>query len=165
MRLRHLLALLPLLAVLFSGCATAPDTSLLDVKLKNLRFVQSQVLETDAVFTIRIENESPEAVMLTGGVHKFYIDGTLLGKGLSDETVQIPRLSSVTQEITVHLSNLTMARKIQPIITSRRVQTRAESLLYASFGLQERKVKVTHETTLDVNDFVPQGTLPATRQQ
>lgn len=144
-------------AVLLSGCATTPQADLLDVKLVNLRFAKSRVLETDAVFTIRIENESPETVRITGGVYKFYLDGSMVGKGMSNETIEVPRLSSVTQEVTVHLGNFTMARKIQPIIQNKRVNTKADSLLYCEAGGRQQKVKVIHETMLDVRDFVPEA--------
>lgn len=148
---------LALLAMLISGCATTPSADLLDVKLVNLRFTQSRVLETDAVFTLRIENESPDALRITGGVHKFYLDGTMVGKGMTSETIEVPRLSSVTQEVTVHLGNFTMARKIQPIIANKRVNTKADSLLYCEIAGHEQRVKVTHETLLDVRDFVPES--------
>jgi LEA14-like dessication related protein len=161
-RLTVLLALS--MGLLLSGCATAPDQELLDVKLVNLRFTQSRVLETDAVFTIRIENESPEALRITGGVHKFYIEGTLIGKGMSNETIEVPRLSSVTQEITVHLSNVNMARKIKPMIENRKVQSKADSLLYCEMGGQEQRIRVAHEGTLDVNEFVPEKQAPSIRQ-
>jgi len=163
--LPRLTALLTLtIGLLLSGCATAPDNELLDVKLVNLRFTQSRVLETDAVFTIRIENESPEMLRITGGVHKFYIEGTLIGKGMSNETIEVPRLSSVTQEITVHLSNLTMARKIKPLIENRKVHSKADSLLYCEVGGREHRSRVAHEGTLDVNEFMPEKQTPSIRQ-
>lgn len=144
------------LALFLNGCATTPQADLLDVKLVNLRFAQSRVLETDAVFTLRIENESPDALRITGGVHKFYLDGTMVGKGMTSETIDVPRLSSVTQEVTVHLGNFTMARKIQPIIANKRVNTKADSLLYCEIAGREHRVKVSHETMLDVRDFAPE---------
>ncbi len=150
--------------LLLSGCATVPEQELLDVKLVNLRFKESRVLETDAVFTIRIENESPEALRITGGVHKFYIEGTLIGKGMSNETLEVPRLSSVTQEITVHLSNVNMARKIKPIIESQKVDSKADSLLYCEAGGRVQRIRVVHEGTLDVREFMPEKQPPSIRQ-
>jgi len=163
--LPRLTAILAMATGLFiSGCATAPDQELLDVKLVNLRFTQSRVLETDAVFTIRIENESPEALRITGGVHKFYIEGAMIGKGMSGETIEVPRLSSATQEITVHLSNLTMARKIKPVIENQKVNSKADSLLYCEAGGREHRIRVVHEGTLDVREFVPERQTPSIRQ-
>lgn len=162
LRLCALVALVT--GLLLSGCATVPEQELLDVKLVNLRFKESRVLETDAVFTIRIENESPEALRITGGVHKFYIEGTLIGKGMSNETLEVPRLSSVTQEITVHLSNVNMARKIKPIIESQKVDSKADSLLYCEAGGREHRIRVVHEGTLDVREFVPEKQTPSIRQ-
>lgn len=163
--LLRLFALITLISgLLLSGCATAPEQELLDVKLVNLRFKESRVWETDAVFTIRIENESPEALHITGGVHKFYIEGTLIGKGMSNETIDVPRLSSVTQEITVHLSNVNMARKIKPVIESQKVNSKADSLLYCEAGGREHRIRVMHEGTLDVREFVPEKQTPSIRQ-
>lgn len=163
--LPHLMALFALTTgLLLSGCATAPDHELLDVKLVNLRFTQSRVLETDAVFTIRIENESPETLRITGGVHKFYLEGAMIGKGMSGESIEVPRLSSVTQEVTVHLSNITMARKVKPVIENQRVNSKADSLLYCEAGGREHRIRVVHEGTLDVREFVPERQTPGIRQ-
>lgn len=162
--LRFVALLLASAPLLFSGCATRPDEALLDVKLVNLRFTQSRVLETDAVFTLRIENESPSALRITGGVHKFYLNGELIGKGMSGDVFEVPRFSSVEQDVVVHLRNVTMARKVRPIIENQRVHSRADSLLYCEAGGREHRVHVSHETTLDVREFVPERQTPSIRQ-
>ncbi|MBC8095008.1 MAG: hypothetical protein H7Y43_04275 [Akkermansiaceae bacterium] len=101
---------LVLATVLLCGCgggANGPSVSLI-----NLRFEDATALETTATFTLRLSNESPEAVQLNGEVHKIYFNGLYLGKGLSDEKVEVPRLGTITHEVKVHLCNLALATRI-----------------------------------------------------
>lgn len=51
-------------------------------------------LKPTATFTLRLSNESPQPVLLEGEVHKIYLNGLYLGKRLSDQKVEVPRLST-----------------------------------------------------------------------
>lgn len=137
------------------GCATVRPFEGVDVSLVNLRFVQSTVWETTAVFTVRLQNESPDPVTLTGGVHKFYLDGSFLGEGLSNQSVTLERLSSATQDITVHLRNLSLARRLKPIIEQQRFDYRVDSVLYFDSASRYGRGKVSHAGQLDLREFQP----------
>lgn len=136
------------------GCASLIRSESMDVSVVNLEFAQATVLETTAVFTVRLQNETPEPLVLEGGVHKFYIDGAFIGKGMSNERIEVPRLGSVTQPITVYLRNLSMGRRIKSIIEAQKVDYRLDSLLYAQGKLGSR-LHVVHEGKLDLNEFRP----------
>ena len=140
--------------LLFSGCASLNRSEGLDVSVVNLQFTEATVLETTAIFTVRVENETPEPLVLEGGVHKFYIDGAFVGKGMSNERVEVPRLGSATQPITVYLRNISMGRRIKSIIESQKVGYRLDSLLYAQGKLGSR-FRVIHDGKLDLNEFRP----------
>ena len=135
------------------GCSRndGPAVSLVSVHFKN-----ATVLETTAVFTLRLENETPQPVQLNGGVHKIYLNGLYVGKGLSDETVTVPRLGTVTNDVTVHLSNLALATRIKSAIESKSFAYRIASQFYGSSMLS--RTRSESEGKLDLKDFTPTPT-------
>ena len=66
------LGLLAFLSVFLGGCQTAPGPA---VSLVNLQLTEATAFETTAAFTLRLSNESPEPMQITGGVHKIYVNG------------------------------------------------------------------------------------------
>lgn len=137
-------------AVLLCGCHRAAGPS---VNLVSVRFQNATALETTATFTIRLSNDAPEARQFTGSAHKIYLNGLYIGKGLSDKTVDVPRLGTVTQEITVHLSNLALATRIKSVIEAKRFDYRIQSTFYGK-GWLDRMSSET-EGKLDLKDFTP----------
>jgi len=146
--------LLSLLAVvgLLCGCGSGnPGPS---VSLINLRFEDVTPLETTAVFTLRLSNESPQPVEIEGEVHKIYLNGLYLGKGLSDQKLEVPRLATVTHEVKVHLSNLALATRIKSIIETKTFEYRIESV----FPGKSMFNRLSSESSgkLELKDLVPE---------
>lgn len=144
-----------LAATLLAGCSFHQGPS---VSLVNVRFQDATVLETTATFTLRLSNENPEPVNFNGGVHKIYLNGLYIGKGLSSANVTVPRLGTVTNDVTVHLSNLLLATRLKPIIEAKEFDYRITSRFYgdSTFG------NAASENTgrLDLKDFTPTPTAP-----
>lgn len=138
-----------------ASCSTLRPAEGLKVSLVNVRLGGATVWETTAIFTIRVQNELPEALTLSGGVHKFYINGNYVGEGLSSESVSVPRLSSVTQDVTVHLRNLSVALKVKPILEQKRFSYRMGSLLYREAGGSQARLRLASAGELDLRDFMP----------
>ena len=113
--------------VLLAGCGGSPGPS---VTLVTVKFQKATALETTAVFTLRLSNDAPEARQFAGSAHKIYLNGLYVGKGLSDATNEVPRLGTVTQDITVHLSNLALATRLKSIIEAERFEYRIQSTFY-----------------------------------
>ena len=137
-------------AVLLCGCNHAAGPS---VNLVSVHFQNATALETTATFTIRLSNDAPEARQFIGSAHKIYLTGLYVGKGLCDKTVDGPRLGTVTQKITVHLSNLALATRIKSVIEARRFDYRIQSVFYGK-GWFDR-VRSESEGQLDLKDFTP----------
>ena len=144
-----------LLFLTLPGCATLPNAAELDVSLVNLRFAEATVLETTAVFTLRLQNESPAPVRIVGGVHKFYLNGSFVGKGLTSEEVEIPRFSSVTQPVTVYLRNISMAGRIKSLLEARKVNYRINSVLHSQRENRRARLHLSSEGTFDLQDYQP----------
>jgi len=143
------------LIVLLAGCASFSGSGDFDATVTNLQWRQSTALETTAIFTVRLENEGTEAVEYTGGAFKFYVDGRLMGKGLSNERARVERLASATVPVEVHLRNLAMATRIKQIVEARRVTVRTDATVYLQRGGGERRARISKESTVDVADFTP----------
>lgn len=140
--------ILAAVALIFCSCHTTPGPS---VSLVNVRFIQATVLETSGVFTLRLNNETPDPLLLKGGVHKIYLNGLYVGEGLSNEPLEVAGLTSATQSVTVHLSNLALATRVKPLIESRVFDYRVESVLYSTAG----RLRIRSEGRLDLRDFQP----------
>jgi LEA14-like dessication related protein len=149
------LGLLACLLPFLCSCRTGPGPA---ISLVNVRFAEATAFETTATFTLRLSNETPEPMQLDGGVHKIYLNGLYVGEGLNSDTLDLPRLGTATQEVTVHLNNIGMATRIKPIIESRSFDYRIKSLLYGkSPGGHLRSAS---EGRLDLKDFTPTPSPP-----
>lgn len=141
-------------AGLLASCASFQERDDIAVSLVNVRLGEATVFETTAVFTVRIANESPNPLVLDGGVHKFYLNGLNVGEGLSGDRLEVPRFASVTQDIPVHLGNISLATRIRPIIESRALDYRMNSRLLL-LGNRSHTVRVSHEGHLSLEQFQP----------
>jgi hypothetical protein len=77
-----------------------------------------------------------------------------VGEGLSSDPLQIPRLGTATQDVTVHMNNIALATRIKPIIEARSFDYRIRSTLYSSSG----RMRSETEGRLDLKDFTPDET-------
>jgi len=145
--------LFSLAACALLACGCSRQTPGLSVRLTNVRFENVTVFETTAVFTLRLNNETPKPMKFTGAAHKIYLNGLYIGSGLSSEPLEVPRLGSVTQPVTVHLSNIAMATRIKPIIESRSFDYRVQSVFYGESWLG--RMHAENEGRLDLKDFTP----------
>lgn len=132
-------ALLPLLLTALiclqgAGCRSYESSAGVEVSLANLRVTDATVLETTMEFTVRIDNAKPEPLVLQGGVHRLFVNGIRLGQGMTGESIEVPRFGSMTQAVSVHLSNLRMVSRIRSIMESRKIDYRLESSLYPAHG-------------------------------
>ena len=152
--------------VLLAGCATSPDGSDFDVTLVNVRGGADGggVGEAALTFTVHIQNASPESAVLTGASHRIYLNGLYLGQGLSNEQVDVARLATAQQEVTVFLSTFKLARAGYRVYRQQNVDYQVRSTLYTLEGGRSRRRTVTHEGTLDLRGLnlppLPPGSPP-----
>ena len=147
LRLPPAAAILTLVA-LTTGCATfgliEPDVSLV-----NLKFTDLTVFETSGIFTVRLTNENPEPLIVEGGVYNLYLGGLRVGKGLSNHRLEVPPLSTATDEVELHLSNLAIATQVRSIYESGVADYRIKAKVYVEGGFGRRRVTVENEGRFD----------------
>jgi LEA14-like dessication related protein len=134
-------------ALLLCGCQTSPKVSLVSA-----HFQAATMLETTAVFTLRLENDETSRLEITGAAHKIYLNGLYVGEGLSDAMLTVPRLSSITNDVTMHLSNLALATRIKSSVESKQVDYRIQSTFYGKSWLGRTHSESTGR--LNLQDFV-----------
>jgi len=151
------LGLVGLVFGLGAGCTTVPETEDLDVSLVTVRSGEVTPWETTGHFVVRLQNAGPTPLVLEGGVHKIYLNGTYVGQGLSNERVEIPRLGTTTQTLTVHLKNFTLARKLYGASQTLQASYRIRSTLYVASepGGRARSIRAAKEGSLDLRELVP----------
>lgn len=134
--------LIIIILVLCSGCSLStsakPDISIVDVQFANV-----SVFETNADFTIRLQNENPYDLDFSGAKHNIYLNGINIGKGLINNSFSIPKLGTTTQVVKIHLSNLSLVRNLQKLIESKDFDYKIESTLFKSGTLGLSNVNIT----------------------
>ena len=138
------------LFLLGSGCQTIDEPVGLEVGLSDVRFVDTTALETTVDVTLRIDNEYPFAVVLSGAVHRITLNGLRLGKGMTGEKVDIPRLASTHQTVRMHISHLDVAMRLQTLLQSQVFDYHLKSLLYTETPSLRAKIRVQKEGRLDL---------------
>ncbi len=147
-----------------AGCSTTRDNEDFDVTLVNLSSDNGGgggIGEAELAFTIRLQNATPQAIVLVGGAHKIYLNGIYLGQGLSNERVEVPRLGTTTANLSVHLSTFKLARALYGVYRSQKADYRIVSTVYG----EHRAFRTRKEGTIDLHGLnlppPPPGSPPA----
>ncbi len=144
-----LLLLLPALGPL-AGCASLGLIEP-EVTLVNLEFTDLTLFETSGVFTVRLANENPEPLVVDGGVYNLYLGGWKIGKGLSDRRLEVPPLSTATDEIELHLSNLAIATQLRSIWESRVFDYELKARIYLQRPYGRRTMRIESAGRFDLD--------------
>ena len=116
--------------VLCAGCATLSRDAHVNVSLVDLIPKQASVFETTAALTVRVINESPEPLALKGATHRLYLNGSYVGRAVSNEPLVVPRLGTATQTVTIYLENLALFRQAAELGKAARIRYELDSQLH-----------------------------------
>jgi len=149
--------------LLFAGCATHDDGGGMEVSLVNISGGTGGGLGEAALSCeVRLQNGSPEALTVEGGRHRVYLNGIYIGEGLSNETVEVPRLGTATQRLNVYLSTLRMAGSMVKIYEEHKADYRLESTLYTRHNGHAHSIKVVRTGTLNMEALAQPTTIQPT---
>ncbi len=138
------------LAALFAGCSSATRPDSINVTVADLKAANSTVFETQLIVTLRYTSESLNAFGFSGSSHKLYLNGSYVGKAVSNTPIGLPPLSTTTQDVTLILENASLVKQLIALQNEPVVRYRLESVLYTTAGEDEMKVKGTSEGTIDL---------------
>jgi LEA14-like dessication related protein len=132
------------------GCATTAKESPVEILLSNLAPGSGGGVGDLALrFVIRLENASPDPVVVDGGSYKIELNGIYVGQGLSNERIEIPRLSSTTVTVPVHVSTVRLMGSLYQVLQSNRVCYRLDGTLYVVRGGSSRRYRTSREGQVD----------------
>jgi LEA14-like dessication related protein len=130
-----LLAALPLLAGCSAFNLVRPEVSLADVRLADV-----SLLETTVVLTLRIVNGNPFPLSLEGAVYDLSLAGLRVGRGSTSAPLDVPRMSSATHDITLHLRNSEVIRALRAALSGEAVDYRIEARHWVGTPLGRRAI-------------------------
>ncbi len=142
-------AMFPALLLLF-GCSGLLSVEPPEVSLVDLQFTDLTMFETTGEFTVRLSNENPEPVIIDGGVYHLYLNGLRVGKGLSDRRIELPRLGTGTDRVTLHVSNLALATRLVELMKEPVLDYRIKTRLYLVRPYGRRRISTEHEGRIDL---------------
>jgi len=105
--------------VVASGCVSTEPLEPPGVTLVDLDIVDATLFESTLDVAVRISNDNPEPVVIDGAVIKLQLNGIKVGKGASDERLELPRLGSVVRRLELHMNHLALATRIKGIIEAK----------------------------------------------
>ncbi|MEO7414807.1 MAG: LEA type 2 family protein [Opitutaceae bacterium] len=154
-----------LLLSLLMGCASFTANRHVIVSVVDFRPAQATLLETTAVLTLRFTNETPEPLQVRGSSHRLSLNGSAVGRGVTNDIVTIPPLSTATQSVTVYLENLALVRKAAEFSRApNAIDYRLESELFAAGAPGGRTFRATATGQLDIRGLLDATTsAPASR--
>lgn len=143
-------------AIVTTGCATLiPREGEVAVSLVSIRPLQSTLFESSAELTLRYTNETPHPLTLVGSTHKLYINGTYVGRAVTNEGLTIAQLGTKTQTMTAHIENLALMRKAQELGNVPTVDYRIDSRLHATSEQGGGTLAATATGHLDLSGLLP----------
>lgn len=142
------------LVVFTTGCASIglepPDLTLADLSLENMT-----VLETSGTVTIRLANSNPEPLQIDGMAFDVRLDGRRIGKALSDQKLEVPRLSSVTVDAQLNVSHLAIATLVPQWMEAETVDYALSGKVYVVTEFGRRALKVKQSGRFDFGESTP----------
>lgn len=151
--MRKTLAVL-VLTVVCTGCTTlrlAPP----EVTLVDLEFTDLTMFETTGEFTVRLANENPEPLTINGGVYRLYLNGIKVGKALSSEAVEVPRLGTATQRVELHVNNVALVSRLVSLMETPILSYQIKSRLFVEGAYGTRRINLENTGTFSWDDEEP----------
>lgn len=148
---RGLLLAASLAALLAGGCTGLVGLEPPEVSLVDLRLDDMTVFETSGSFVVRISNENPEPIAISGGVYRLELNGLRVGKGLSSARVEVPALGTATDEVTLHVDHLRLATRLADMLRREELAYRLKVKLYLDTALGRRALRSDFDGRLSLS--------------
>lgn len=100
------------------------------VSLVSMHVNERTLFEYGVRLTIRIDNDSPEPLVVNGAAHSVAINGLYVGKALDSGRFEVPRLGSVTRDLRINMSSMRDLNLLQTYLDSGQIEYKMGSVLY-----------------------------------
>lgn len=149
--LRFLSVFTLLCGLLVAGCQTRYSVGEVSLAVVDLKPIGSSMLESRAVMTIRYFNENVVPIAFSGTSHKLYLNGSYVGKAVSNQAVGLPPASTITQEVVVFFENAQLINQLINVSRSQSVSYRLESTLTYQKGDDTERIPAEAKGTIDLS--------------
>ncbi len=133
--------------VLALGGCTALGIIPPEVTLVNLEFTDLTMFETTGEFTVRLANENPDPLRISGGVFRLYLNGVNVGKALTSESVEVPRLGTATLKAVLHVNNVALISRLASLMKVEVLDYQIKSRLFVEGSFGTRRVNFVNSGT------------------
>lgn len=142
------------------GCASFRRSSEdVSVSLVNLRPLESTAFESRVVLTVRVTNASPGPLRLSGSRHRLALNGHALGVAVTPGALELPGLSTATQEVVFNLSHLALIPLVRELRQEPAARYEIESTFFGS-GSSLRGVTARQSGRIDLSGFARTAAVP-----
>ncbi len=146
---KRLLWLTAIATLVTSGCASMGSLDAPELTLVNLELADATLFETTLEVQLRIANPNPEPITFNGAKFKLTLDDRKVGRGLSSDTVTIPRLGTEVVGVPFHVNNAALLLRLQEILEAKSIRYGLQGTLYLERSIGNRKLKISSEGELD----------------
>jgi LEA14-like dessication related protein len=141
------------LALVLGGCASISRPPGLSTSVINFRPTNASLLETSAELTVRLLNDTPQAMTVVGSSHRLYLNKGYVGQGVSNDRITVPAFGSATQTVTIYLENLALLRKARELASTPTIAYRLESRLQSAPEQGGGSIDARADGELDVSNL------------
>lgn len=114
---------------------------------------QASLFETGADLTLRLTNDGMQPLTLIGSAHRLFVNGSFVGRAVSNEHVILSGYGTATQTVTVYLENLTLVRKALEFGNAPSLAYRLDSQFQPADGGHLGGIKTSITGELDLSAF------------
>jgi len=139
-----------LITLSVTGCASR-YAALSEIALVDLRLGEVTLFETGLIAVVRIDNEGSNSLPITGASYRLYLNDVDVGRGMTSESMTVPRLGSANQKVLFQLNHISLISRIQSLLESNQFSYKISGNVYVSEGFfRDRKIPVEHSGRLDL---------------
>ncbi|MBF0269522.1 MAG: LEA type 2 family protein [Alphaproteobacteria bacterium] len=132
------------LAFLASSCAMVGDVEPPIVSLADLRIGRMGLFEQEALVTLRLRNPNDQSLPLDGAKFNIKLNGEPFARGVSNESITVPRLGDATMKATMVISTFDV---LNQFLNMGNIQALTYELdgtaFYSGLGLMRRSAPFT----------------------
>jgi len=128
-----IVAIVASLAAMAAGCASI-ESEALRVNLAGISVVETSLLEQRYLLRVRLQNPGDRVLELDGFVYDLSLNGRLFARGVSDQSVVVPRFGEQLIELVASGSTGGAIRQVLELSSRKQVDYRLSGRAHAAGG-------------------------------
>jgi LEA14-like dessication related protein len=147
---RFLITITLFFGIFLAGCQTTSKVGEITVTIVDIKPAGSSLFESRAIATLRFINENLVPAAFSESTHKLYLNGTYVGKAVSNQAIGLAPTSTTTQEVAVFFENLQLIKQLSNLGQNSVVSYRLNSVLFYQQGDEKEQLKAESNGSIDL---------------